>query len=135
MRGAYCRQPANEVLVVHHRPELATNLIFMLERLGHRVRIACTALEAVWLLERHAPSIHSAVVARVFGDRDGRDIVRFLSTSYPRVRRVLLVSDPTEPLHAPDGRAHAVIRGPCDLSGLQRALPEPGRVRPPAITA
>jgi len=119
-----CRgDAAREVLLVHQRPELSVNLVLMLERLGHPVRIACTPLDAVWMLEQRADALHSAIVVQALGDADGRDLVRFLARRYPRIRRVLLVTEAEQPLQGPDGQAHAVLQGPCDLQGLRRALP------------
>ena len=119
-----CGDRAGDVLVVHPRPEFAVNLVMMLERLGHRVRVTGTPLEAIWALEDCASSVHTAIVSRGLGHADGRDMMRFLARSYPRIRRVLLAG--SEDDGAEDrGGAHEVLEGPLDLGGLRRVLPDP----------
>lgn len=124
-----CGDRAGEVLLVHPRPEFAINLVVMLERLGHRVRVAGTPLEAIWMLEEGADSVHTAVVMQQLGPSNGRDLLGFIARAYPRIRRLLMTST-AEPRREGDDRAHAVLEGPLDLGGLRKALPERFALRP-----
>lgn len=122
-----------QVLLVHPRPEQMMPVMRQLEALGHRVHLACTPLQTVWILENSAEQIHTAIVARHLSRADGRDIVRFLSERYPRIRRVLLADDDDSRELESAGRAHMVLDGLFDPETLRRVVPEP--VTPVPLTA
>ena len=119
------RSTAGHTLVVHSRPEHVTPMIRALEAYGHRVHLACTPLQAVWILENDASGIHTAIVARRLGRDDGRDMVRFLSERHPGIRRILLSEEEMSDVLESSGRAHAVLTGPFDPEHLRRVVPEP----------
>lgn len=114
---------AGSVLLVHPRPERVTAVVRMLAGLGHEVRVVSTPLDAVWMLEQAAGSVHTAVVSRGLRALDSEELLAFLASTYPRIRRVLLVPAGSPPGELAD-RAHAVLEGPPDLGRLRKALPE-----------
>lgn len=114
---------SGHMLLVHARPEMVTSMIRVLESSGLQVHLACTPLQAVWILENRPDDIHTAIVARRLGRADGRDIVRFLSERHPRIRRILLSDAESVEEQESPGRAHEVLSGPFDPDGLKRVLP------------
>jgi CheY-like chemotaxis protein len=116
--------PTGHTLVVHSRPEEITAVLTALESRGHQVYMVCTPLEMVWMLENHAEDIHTAVISHHLGQADGLDVVAFLASRYPHVRRLLLAGEAGKPGSLPLGKVHGVLSPPFDLSHLKKVQPE-----------
>ena len=94
-------------------------LAFTQARLGCRVSIARTPLEAFWLLEREA---FDAVLCDLrLDDVDGRELLEEIAASWPATTR-LLITGYGEQLETTEVLAHTVMYKPCDLPTLRRAV-------------
>ena len=111
---------AGRVLVVDTDPMRRRDTSDHLRQLGHEVLEATTPLEAVWEIENGPMDIHTVFVARMLGDSDGRDLLRFIGSRYTGVWRVMLAEQ-----QEPQGPAEAVLLGPSQLSRLRKVLPKP----------
>jgi CheY-like chemotaxis protein len=111
---------AGRVLVVDANPMRRRDTSDHLRQLGHDVLEATTPLEAVWELENGPMDIHTVFVARILGESDGRDLLRFIGSRYTGVWRVMLADK-----HEPHGPADAVLLGPSQPSRLRKVLPKP----------
>lgn len=75
-----------DVLVVHSHPDRERALLGRVRELGHRLRFARTAREAVSVLERATERIRVALVADVVGTSRARDIMKLILRQFPHVQ-------------------------------------------------
>jgi CheY-like chemotaxis protein len=119
-------QRAPIVLVVDENQKVCRNLSRDLEALDRVVLSALSRNDAVDLLRSDTSRIDTTFVDLFPGRSDGIELLTFLSTTYPSIRRVLMVSKNAAGLsdeyHSAVKIAHAVLRKPWRLTGLIEVL-------------
>lgn len=122
-RRATSSKPA--VLVVQDSTHLCARLREDLERLGCRVLVARTPLDAVRLVEDPDQRVEQAFVDVSVGDLDGLALMHFIADEHPSVRRILVqgaVRPSVVELMQAASYVHGVIADPWDPDTLREAV-------------
>jgi hypothetical protein len=91
--------------------------------LGSRTLVAKTALDVVRLLQDPHVRLHAAVVEASFGSAADAEILTFMASTFPDVRRVLAVRQSGSETVGESARlAHAVLRKPWTPTELRSAI-------------
>lgn len=122
-RRASAASPA--VLVVQESGELCGRLRGDLERLGCRVLVATTPLDAVRFVEDPEERVEQVFVDVSVGDLDGLGLMHFMAEEHPTTRRILVqgaVRPSVVELMRAASFVHGVIADPWDGDTLREAV-------------
>lgn len=123
-----CRQSARSgrVLIAHRSRGARQAIAAVLARLGYDVAQAASVAEAVWELENGPMDFHTALISRSLRGSHGEEVLRFLASMYPHVRRVLIAQVPfsSDESYAP--HAQMVLPEVLDEQLVARVLPDAG---------
>lgn len=110
------------VMVLHPHTETRDSIADALRRIGYRVIPVSTPLEAIWTLEDGKSDIHTLIVSRFIGTCDGQEMMKFMATHFPNIRRVMTTASDALPQKHSTNYAHAIIAQPWDVTHLQKVL-------------
>jgi CheY-like chemotaxis protein len=78
------------ILLVEDEPAILKMTQTMLEKMEYRVLAANNPVAAIELASKYAGEIHLLITDVVMPEMNGRDLAAYLSTLYPRIRRLFM---------------------------------------------
>ncbi len=78
------------ILLVEDEPSILEVAKMMLEKLGYRMLMAASPVEAMRLAQAHAGEIHLLMTDVVMPEMNGRDLARRLLALYPDIKRLFM---------------------------------------------
>lgn len=111
------------VMVLHPHAETRKAIVSAVSSIGHNVIDMASPIEAIRTLKAGKANIHTLIVSRFIGTCDGQEMMRFMATHFPYVRRVIIGACDALPLKRSTNFAHAIIKEPWDATNLKKVLP------------
>lgn len=112
------------VMVLHPHAETRATIVTAIRSIGHRVVDMASPIEAIQALKEGKVQVDTLIVSRFIGTCDGQEMMRFMATHFPHIRRVIIGASDALPLKQSTNFAHAIIREPWDAKNLKKALPK-----------
>ena len=114
------------ILVVEDEPAVATLAKSQLERMGYRVLLAHSAVDAIALASAHAGDIHLVLTDVIMPGASGRDLVDRLCASRPDVKVLYMSGYPSDDIvrHGVEEGKMPFLQKPFTLTGLARKVRE-----------
>ncbi len=118
-------EPTPSILVVDDCANVRHAIKRELRSLGMSVVLAAMPLDALRLLLDKGIQIEVAIVDLFLGSADGFQLLKYLETEHPHIRRILISGHPRAcqlDLAVSTGHAHAVLPKPWDREQIARAI-------------
>ncbi len=111
------------VMVLHPHAETRKAIVSAISSIGHNVVDMASPIEAIQALKDGKVQVHTLIVSRFIGTCDGQEMMRFMATHFPLIRRVIIGGSDALPLERSTNFAHSVIREPWNAKNLKTVLP------------
>jgi CheY-like chemotaxis protein len=111
------------IMVLHPHTETRQAIVSAISSIGHKVVDMASPIEAIQALKEGKVQVHTLIVSRFIGTCDGQEMMRFMATHFPYIRRVIIGASDALPLERATNFAHAIIREPWNAKNLKKVLP------------
>lgn len=111
------------VMVLHPHAETRKAIVSAIGSIGHNVVAMASPIEAIQALKEGRVQVHTLIVSRFIGTCDGQEMMRFMATHFPSIRRIIIGASDALPVERSTNFAHAVIKEPWNAKNLKKALP------------
>jgi CheY-like chemotaxis protein len=111
------------VMVLHPHAETRHAIVSAISSIGHKVVDMASPIEAIQALKEGKVQVHTLIVSRFIGTCDGQEMMRFMATHFPYIRRVIIGASDALPLKRTTNFAHAIIKEPWNAKNLKKVLP------------